>query len=275
MSSFAASPVRVLATLVTSVIVVTGGWLYWQTAQGHAGRSGESVYFLRGEGPVDLAVVERLMFEMASLETELERQLQIFPTGKKRRVEVSMFATRQSYTEFVSQKFPELTDRNALFLDEGNAGRVVLYCHEGTLEDLRHECTHAFLHSRLRSIPLWLDEGLAEYFEIPAAERIAGNRYLTELARLIDDGWEPDLERLEKIQRMVEFTGDNYRESWAWTHFLFHGPENAQKLFRESLIESQSGAPACRLSEQLKHQFPDLKTELVTHLKNFQLRPSP
>ena len=34
-------------------------------------------------------------------------------------------------------------------------------------QDLRHELTHAILHSVLKDVPLWLDEGLAEYFEVP------------------------------------------------------------------------------------------------------------
>src|SRR5947209_8380306 len=34
-------------------------------------------------------------------------------------------------------------------------------------QDLRHELTHALLHSVLKDVPLWLDEGLAEFFELP------------------------------------------------------------------------------------------------------------
>ncbi|GIT30210.1 MAG: hypothetical protein Ct9H300mP1_22560 [Planctomycetaceae bacterium] len=36
----------------------------------------------------------------------------------------------------------------------------------GFPEDLRHEFTHGVLHSSLKRVPLWLDEGLAEYFEV-------------------------------------------------------------------------------------------------------------
>ena len=38
--------------------------------------------------------------------------------------------------------------------------------------DLRHETTHAVLHGLLPMVPLWLDEGLAEYFEAPEANRL-------------------------------------------------------------------------------------------------------
>ena len=34
-------------------------------------------------------------------------------------------------------------------------------------EDLRHEVAHGYLHAVVPNLPLWLDEGLAEYFEVP------------------------------------------------------------------------------------------------------------
>ena len=44
--------------------------------------------------------------------------------------------------------------------------------------DLHHEGTHALLHASLARVPLWLDEGLAKYFEVPPAQRANGNPYL-------------------------------------------------------------------------------------------------
>ena len=34
-------------------------------------------------------------------------------------------------------------------------------------QDLRHELTHALLNGVTKEVPLWLDEGLAEYYELP------------------------------------------------------------------------------------------------------------
>ena len=39
--------------------------------------------------------------------------------------------------------------------------------------DLRHELTHALLHGVLKDVPLWLDEGLAGFFELPPDARRA------------------------------------------------------------------------------------------------------
>ena len=48
--------------------------------------------------------------------------------------------------------------------------------------DLRHECTHALLHAVLPAVPLWLDEGLAKYFEVQRASRAYGHPYLSSFA---------------------------------------------------------------------------------------------
>ena len=44
--------------------------------------------------------------------------------------------------------------------------------------DLRHEATHALLHGSLPMVPLWLDEGLAKYFEVLREHRIDGSPYV-------------------------------------------------------------------------------------------------
>ena len=46
---------------------------------------------------------------------------------------------------------------------------VYTYWGDRIQQDLRHELTHALLHSVLKDVPLWLDEGLAEYFEMPVS----------------------------------------------------------------------------------------------------------
>jgi hypothetical protein len=50
---------------------------------------------------------------------------------------------------------------------------VFAYRGEDFETDLRHECTHALLNAALPVVPLWLDEGLAEYFEVLPQSAIA------------------------------------------------------------------------------------------------------
>ena len=57
--------------------------------------------------------------------------------------------------------------RRAFFLAQGSRQVVYTYFNPQLEVDLRHEATHALLHLAIAELPLWLDEGLAEYFEVP------------------------------------------------------------------------------------------------------------
>ena len=49
-------------------------------------------------------------------------------------------------------------------------GKVFAYKSKALPVDVRHEGTHGLLHAALPMVPLWLDEGLAEYFEVPGRQ---------------------------------------------------------------------------------------------------------
>ena len=82
-------------------------------------------------------------------------------------IHVYLFEDADRFHEFVREERPDFPNRRAFFVETDT--RLEVYAHWGGYvgEDLRHEVTHAYLHSVLPSIPLWLDEGLAEYFEVP------------------------------------------------------------------------------------------------------------
>ena len=80
-------------------------------------------------------------------------------------VEIYVLDDRQDFDHFLKFYYPELPPRRAFFLAKGSQRRR-LHLHQPRLEeDLRHEATHALLRGAFGDLPLWLDEGLAEYFE--------------------------------------------------------------------------------------------------------------
>ena len=44
--------------------------------------------------------------------------------------------------------------------------------------------THAILNASLRYVPIWLDEGLAKYFETPRGDRATQNPFLDQLNQM-------------------------------------------------------------------------------------------
>ena len=101
---------------------------------------------------------------------------------------------------------------------------LAIYAQEGDrlAEDLRHEMTHAYLHSALANIPpLWLDEGLAKYFEVPPGRHGLNRQYVRQIAEAMQKGaWHPNLRRLEQLDPAGDMSQEDYVESWAWIHYL-------------------------------------------------------
>ncbi len=126
--------------------------------------------------------------------------LELEPTQSP--IEISVFASRRSYAETVSRKAPEGVNRRACFAKgEDGVGRVFVSVNDEFEIDLRHEVTHAVLHSVLPFIPLWLDEGLAEYFEVPAADRASRNPHQARLKWSMRLLWKPNLEHWSGSRR--------------------------------------------------------------------------
>ena len=100
---------------------------------------------------------------------------------------------------------PEFPDRRAFFVETD--ARLSVYAQWGDrmAEDLRHEVTHGYLHSVVPNVPLWLDEGIAKFYEVPRGQR-GLNRPLLDrlLARIEREHWQPDLRRLEQFPADVQ-----------------------------------------------------------------------
>ncbi len=180
---------------------------------------------------------------------------------------ICLFANRTSYVRYMAEHAPAGVNRQALFVKGEDAGFVYVYRHTGFETDLRHEVTHAILHSMLPFLPLWLDEGLAEYFEVRTEKRPSANPHHPRMKWASRLGWKPNLARLESREDLSEFTAADYRESWAWVHFLLHGSKEGNQLLRGYLATIQQERPPGPLSGHLKRVFSDPHSQLVKHLR--------
>ena len=163
----------------------------------------------------------------------------------------TFFRRRISTALTRSVTFPQVPYRSALFVIESGKPGVYTY-DKGDLDiDLRHECTHALLHASLPVVPLWLDEGIAKYFEVPADQRAFDHPYFEDLKwkwslRL---GMVRSIESLEQRDNLSDMDATDYRYAWAWVHFMMHGPEAAhQVLVHNIACYQQSIRPGSCLS---------------------------
>jgi uncharacterized protein DUF1570 len=212
-----------------------------------------------------LAQQQPLLEEISRLQGDLGSVLGAPPARQS--VHLFLFQTKATYQTYLEQYFPKLPSRRALFIKARGPG-MVFACQGADFEtDLRHESTHALLHAWLPDVPLWLDEGLAEYFEVPADERAAGNPHQPAVQALVRSGELPRLKELEVLTKVEEMGRPEYRDAWAWVHFMLHGPPAARDELRRYLSEIAEGNEPGRLSDRLRRRLPDLNRRMAEHFR--------
>lgn len=223
-------------------------------------------FTFRAEFPLDS--LEPFLRQLGKLQEELTRYLGVPPAEEA--IHVYLFRDRASYTRYMKRHLPEVPFRRALYVKRDGPGRVYAYWDKEVTTDLRHECTHALLHAALPLVPLWLDEGLAEYFELPPAQRAFGSSYLSPLRLRAMLGIVPDLKELEEKGDMAEMGQGEYRDSWAWVHFMLHGCRTAHLELAAYLADIRDQTPPGQLSRRLRHRLPDVEDRFTAHFRRWK-----
>lgn len=246
-------------------------------------------------GTFDLSEVESELRELPFIYEELTG---ILGLPKIREwIELYVFEDEEQWREFLGREYPQLPYRQALFIKKKRGrGQLFLHRSETFATDLRHEGTHALLHGVLPYVPIWLDEGLAEYFEVSANGRPEEGRAISwpKLRRLRRDEtkdpratgseWLPlirertsageiaSLEELETLRSMDQMTQIRYADSWIWVNFLLNGPEEVRRflpiyvseLLRQSAVEV---SPLTPISWRVRKRYANPMAELERFIK--------
>jgi len=210
-----------------------------------------------------LADQTNLLEDVNRLQDDLVQLLNV--EAAREPVHLFLFSRKPTYDQYLRVYFPEVPRRRALFIKGRGPGMVFAYRSEEFDVDVRHECTHALLHASLPMVPLWLDEGLAEYFEVSRDQRIDGHSHLTKTVWRARFGKVPNLEELEALAELPQMTQTHYQQSWAWVHFMLHGPPEAREELRGFLADITAHTPPGKLSERLHRRIPDLENQFREH----------
>lgn len=226
-------------------------------------------FVCRGTFPLDEH--EPLINELPELQRELNRVLAIRPPRQP--IDVFLLGDRLEHRKLLHENYPKVPYRRALFVKSSGHCRVYAYRQTDLAVDLRHECTHALLHSELDLVPLWLDEGIAEYFEVAPDERAFDHPHFSALKWNMRLGLVRTIEALEKNHDLSDMDGTDYRFSWAWTHFMFHGPQAAYQELLGFLGDVRRGAAPGQFSDRLAKSMPDATERMIQHFKHWR-RPT-
>ena len=184
---------------------------------------------------------------------------------QKQPVTIYLFSDEVRYAQYLHVRYPMLPPRRAYFVGTSKELAVYTFWGEKIQEDLRHEYTHGVLHASLQDVPLWLDEGLAEYFEVAGRPAGLNREYATRLASDFARGWRPNLERLESLEAVNDMQKADYQEAWAWIHFLLHHSDDSRDVLLSYLRELRSDGKPGPLSTRLRTAIPQADERFAVH----------
>lgn len=180
-------------------------------------------------------------------------------------IRVAIFESQAEYAAFLAANYPDLPKRRAFFIQHGDDLVVLTRMGDDLKEDLRHEAVHALLHSVQPTMPLWLDEGLAEYFEVGPKRESGKPSHIAALKAAAHRGWRPDVDRLERLHSVGQMSAADYRESWLWVHFMLHHSSATKKLLVDHLAALRRGEGRT-VSSRLNAEDPNFAKSVLHHL---------
>ena len=204
--------------------------------------------------------------DLNSLKQALKNDLQIKLSDQP--IELYIFSSQKNYRTYVGPRVPEAVNRPAVFVKGPDALWVYVVYRRDWEVDLRHELTHAHLHGSLPYLPIWLDEGLAKYFEVPGSKHGFNKTLHQNLA------WRLRFRRgirstdLEKLNSFVEVRPEHYRDSWAWVYYCLHSTPENRKFFQKYLLEIQAEEVPGAFFENLTRFSPDYNQQAVRFYRN-------
>ncbi len=228
---------------------------------------------LRVHSNKKLSANHELMVELKRLRQQVGEVLEI--PLQDREVVVYLFTDEPEYQAYLQATYPGLPNRRAYFIGTPSELAVYTYWGDRMQEDLRHEFTHGLLHAAIKEVPLWLDEGLAEYFEVQGPVPGGVNRdSVQSLLTALENDWSPNLTRLETLTQVHQMQQLDYQESWAWVHMLMHESTISKSILLEYLHALQKGDNPGSFEQHVSSRMPDYRLRLIAHLAKSLHQPT-
>lgn len=214
----------------------------------------------------------------SQLRDEVSRELKL--PGSQRPILVYLFGDKAAYDQYMRQRYPELPSRRAFFVAQGRSKvlgedlMVLTWWSDRLEQDLRHELTHALLHSNLQDVPLWLDEGLAEFFEMENIP-VQFQERLNQTREDFTKGPGPNLSRLEEIREIHRMQRPEYRESWLWVRFMLRSSPEAKNILLDYLRDLRQNPHPPPLAPRLAQAVPDYPNQFLRYAESLSPPQSP
>jgi hypothetical protein len=216
-----------------------------------------------------LAAHHRLFEELLQQRDDICQQLSLPKSDEP--IDVYLFNSPERFASFIRLHYPMFPERRAFFVQTDTQLAVYAQWGDRLGDDLRHEITHAYVHSVAPNVPLWLDEGLAKYFEVGRGRHGLNGKMLAKaITKLDQQPSHADLRRLEAFAANYNMTQEDYAEAWAWVHFMMESRPETLALLRTYFFELRRDGAAAPLSGRLAAMFGQpaaVNAALIDHLR--------
>ncbi len=183
---------------------------------------------------------------MDAVYAEYERRFGEFRRRNASPESLYLLATREDYLATLSPHRIDASNSAGMFVVQPSFAGLITWTHERnrstTRQTLQHEGFHQFAFSHIgQELPIWVNEGLAQYFEDGILARgkmhlgiVNAVRHAQVLAAL-GEGRAIDFDRLltmsddtwnRELSQSPQQAGLNYAQSWSMCHFLIHAEKN-------------------------------------------------
>lgn len=208
--------------------------------------------------------MEMVWMHLKSVQQEMQQQLGLAATSDS--IQIVIFSSRRRYLQYLGDQIRESRFRKALFFRNEDVSQIYAYRSPELLTDLRHEFTHVILHQNLSFVPLWIDEGLAEFLETPPdhrqnSSRIAGARWRARLGGITS------LSELENLPSASEMTAENYRDSWTWVYFLLNNSPETREMLQSYLATIARGEAPGPFSQVLRTRVGSPENQINSYFR--------
>lgn len=212
--------------------------------------------------------VDSISNELKALRKELSNVVSVESANTP--VELIIFRSHSSYQKYLKSSLPDALQRRAIFYRRGDTFQIYSWNHRELIKDLRHEYTHALLHQVLPYVPLWVDEGLAEYFEDRPGTRLKSSRFAS-VKWKARTGWKPSLTGLERIPSASRMSQQNYMDSWAWVAYLLNDSPDSFTTFRAYLNAISIGEAPGAFSEYVAQRAPAIPNRVGSYFRRIRI----
>lgn len=197
---------------------------------------------------------------------------------------IFLFKNNKSFRPYTLPAHDRAPSIAGYFLARPDANYIAINAEERVAQIIYHEYLHFFVNNNLPAAPLWLNEGLAEYYStfasdedktkigVPVAHHLA---FLKQNAPSMKSGFALSLGRLlqttEILHEEETKIGSFYAQSWLLVHYLMQGQERRLRpgLTQFLSLLAQGSDQGRAFYEAFGMEEAQLQTELDHYLRRF------